>query len=114
MWANLAAEEYMELYFKELISKDASLEKLVDDLERVVQGVDDFAKAIGVDLADRTRSDVALRLHRLKSGCQRINTEIISRARATDRLVRRNPYVFLGAAVLAGMLVGLKLGLRHN
>ena len=37
----------MEVYFKELISKDSSLDKLVDDLERVVQGADDLAKSIG-------------------------------------------------------------------
>lgn len=105
----------MELYFKELISEDASLEKLVDDLERVVQGVDDFARAIAVDLPEHTRSDVARRLHRLKENCQRINSEIISKARATDKLVRKKPYIFLGAAVLVGMIFGVKLGpkLRH-
>ena len=104
----------MELYFKELISKDASLEKLVDDLERVVQGVDDFAKAIGVDLAEHARDDVARRLHRLKEGCQRISSEIISKARATDRLVRKNPYAFVGAAVLVGLIVGASAGSKYN
>ena len=43
----------MEVYFKQLISKDASLDKLVDDLERVVQGADDFAKSLGDKLAER-------------------------------------------------------------
>jgi len=31
----------MELYYKDLISEDASLEKLVDDLMLVVQGAND-------------------------------------------------------------------------
>jgi ElaB/YqjD/DUF883 family membrane-anchored ribosome-binding protein len=100
----------MELYFKELISEEASLEKLVDDLERVVQGVDDFAKAIGVDLTEDTRSDVARRLQRLKAGCERIRSGIVSKVRATDRLVRKNPYVFVAIAVLAGMVAGIKSG----
>jgi ElaB/YqjD/DUF883 family membrane-anchored ribosome-binding protein len=100
----------MELYFKELISEEASLEKLVDDLERVVQGADDFAKAIGVELSAGARSDVARRLQRLKAGCEQIKSRIISRARATDRLVRKNPYAFVAAAVLAGTVVGVKLG----
>lgn len=104
----------MELYFKELISEEDSLEKLVDDLERVVQGVDDFAKAIGMDLPAHARSDVALRLNRLKENCQRINSEIISRARATDRLVRKKPYIFLGAAVLVGMIVGAAMAKRNR
>ena len=104
----------MELYFKELISKEASLEKLVDDLERVVQGADDFAREIGGDLAEHARNDISLRLHRLKEGCQRINSEIISKARATDRLVRKNPHIFVGAAVLAGLIVGAGVGLKCN
>lgn len=104
----------MELYFKELISKEASLEKLVDDLERVVQGADDFAKAIGVDLAASAHSDVARRLHRMKENCQRISSAIVSKARDTDRVVRKNPYVFVGAAVLVGMIVGVGLGWKHN
>ena len=103
----------MELYFKELISKEATLEKLVDDLERVVQGADDFAREIGADLAEHARNDVARRLRRMKEACQRINSELISRARATDRLVRKNPYVFVGAAILVGMAVGAGLGLKH-
>lgn len=104
----------MELYFKELISKEASLEKLVDDLERVVQGVDNFAKAMGVEMAAPAQNDVVRRLRRLKESCQRINSEIVSKARATDRLVRKNPYIFLGGAALLGMVVGAGLKLKRN
>ena len=104
----------MELYFKELISEEASLEKLVDNLERVVQGADDLAKAIGVDLNERTRSELVGRLHRLKESCQRLRLEIVAKARATDRLVRKRPYVFLGAAVLLGAVVGYGLGRKNS
>ena len=37
----------MELYYKDLISEEASLERLVDDLMLVVQGADQFADASG-------------------------------------------------------------------
>jgi ElaB/YqjD/DUF883 family membrane-anchored ribosome-binding protein len=97
----------MEVYFKELISKEASLEKLVDDLERVVQGADDFVTAIGA--AADPHHEVTRRVHRLKERCLRINSEILSKARATDKLVRARPYVFVGAAVLAGLFVGLRI-----
>jgi len=100
----------MEVYFKELISKDASLEKLVDDLERVVQGADNFAKSIGVNLAEYPRTELAHRLRHLKESCQELNQEIRARAQATDRMVRKNVYSFIGAAALLGIFTGFKLG----
>lgn len=100
----------MEVYFKELISEEASLEKLVSDLERVVQGMDDFAKAIGMDLPAHSRSELAQRLQRLKETCQRLKSQIAAKARDTDRIVRQHPYSFLGAAVVLGFFVGSGLG----
>jgi ElaB/YqjD/DUF883 family membrane-anchored ribosome-binding protein len=100
----------MEVYFKGLISKDTSLDKLVDDLERVVQGADDFAKSLGTKLAEQP--EIAQRLRRLKDGCQRINEDIIEGAQATDRFVRKNPYSFLGAAAIIGLCVGFTLSRR--
>lgn len=104
----------MEVYFKELISEDSILEKLVDDLEGVVHGAEDFADAMGVNAAEHPRHEIARRLHRLKENCQRINFEIASKARATDRRVRRHPYVFVGAAALLGIVAGAGLGLRRS
>jgi ElaB/YqjD/DUF883 family membrane-anchored ribosome-binding protein len=100
----------MEVYFKQLISKDSSLDKLVDDLERVVQGADDLAKSLGTKLAEHP--DLAHRVQKLREGCERINEEIIERAQATDRLVRKNPYYFIGGAVLLGMLFGARFASR--
>lgn len=97
----------MEVYFKELISKDASLDKLVDDLERIVQGADDLAKSLGPKLAERP--ELAQRLNQLKERCHRINEEIIEGAQATDRFVRRNPYPFIGGALLLGMFAGFRV-----
>jgi ElaB/YqjD/DUF883 family membrane-anchored ribosome-binding protein len=98
----------MEVYFKELISKDASLDKLVDDLERIVQGADDFAKSLaGTKLAGHP--EIARRVERLKESCERINQDIVEGAHATDRFVRKNPYYFIAGAILLGMLVGTKL-----
>lgn len=102
----------MEVYFKELISKEASLEKIVDDLERVVQGVDDFAKSIGPNVADYPHTEIAQRLQRIKQTCQRMNREIVSGAQATDRAVRANPYPFLWGALLVGIFAGARLS-RH-
>jgi len=96
----------MEVYFKELISKENSLEKLVDDLERVVQGADDLAKSIGVNPAESSQHPVAQRLHALKEHCERMKQRVLEHAEETDRFVRKNAYSFLAVAGLLGMLVG--------
>ncbi len=106
----IAQADIMEVYFKELISKESSLDKLVDDLSRVVQGADDLAKSLGPKLAQRP--DLALRVEKVREGCERINQEIVQGARATDKFVRSNPYYFIGGAVLLGLLIGAKLPSR--
>jgi ElaB/YqjD/DUF883 family membrane-anchored ribosome-binding protein len=101
----------MEVYFKELISKDASLDKLVEDLERVVQGADDFAKSLaGTKLAEHP--EITHRVRRLKDRCERINREILESAHATDRFVRKYPYSFVGGALLLGVVAGALLSTR--
>lgn len=104
----------MEVYFKELISKENSLEKLVDDLERVVQGADDLAKSIGVDITETPQHPVAQRLHTLKERCEAMKQSLLERAQQTDRMVRKNPYSFLFAAGVLGMAVGAGLAYRRR
>ena len=102
----------MELYYKDLISEEATLEKLVDDMLNVVQGVDELAEAAGATLQSSQKEEVTSRLQRLKESCTRIRDQAVSRARATDRIVRGNPYAFAGIAFAAGMLAGVLAG-RH-
>ncbi|MGN6553491.1 MAG: hypothetical protein ACTHLW_07190 [Verrucomicrobiota bacterium] len=96
----------MELYFKDLISEDASLEKLVDDLSRVIHGADDYAKAIGATVSPETRDEVTGRLAELRQNCRRLKQQAMSGARATDKLLRARPYSFLAVTFAAGLLVG--------
>jgi ElaB/YqjD/DUF883 family membrane-anchored ribosome-binding protein len=100
----------MEVYFKELISKDASLDKLVEDIERVVQGADDLAKSLGTTLAEQP--EIAERLQQLKNNCQSLKEEIVARAQATDRFVRKNPYSFIAGAAVLGMFAGFYFSRR--
>jgi ElaB/YqjD/DUF883 family membrane-anchored ribosome-binding protein len=99
----------MELYFKDLISEDSSLEKLVDDLSRVVQGADDFAKALGPNVAAETRHEVASRLDRLKDNYARLKQQTLMSARATDKLLRKYPYSSLAMTFGLGLFLGLAL-----
>jgi ElaB/YqjD/DUF883 family membrane-anchored ribosome-binding protein len=99
----------MEVYFKDLISEDASLEKLVDDLSRVVQGADDFAKAIGEEVPEHTRREVAGKLDHLKARCQSLKNQAMAGAKATDKIVRTNPYASLAVIFGLGLFLGARL-----
>jgi ElaB/YqjD/DUF883 family membrane-anchored ribosome-binding protein len=95
----------MELYYKDLISKDASLEQLVDNLTLMVQGADELAQATGSGVPEEHKVEIATRLARLKHRCNQIKKQAISSALATDKLIRQYPYSFAGFAFAAGLLI---------
>jgi len=99
----------MELYYKDLISKEGSLERLVDDLMRVVQGADELAQATGIHLPEEKRRELRTRLERLKEQCARLKKQAVAGARATDQLLRQHPYSSLGVAFGCGLLAGALL-----
>jgi len=96
----------MEVYYKDLISKDASLEKLVDDLSLVVQGAEEFAKAAGEELHPEHKIELTSRLNRLKEGYRNVRERAAGGVALTDKVLRRNPYTFAGVAFALGMITG--------
>ena len=103
----------MELYFKDLISKESSLDKLVDDLSLLVQGADDFDRAVGPSLSRQTREEVASRVHRLKESCHRIRQQAALSARATDKFLRKYQYSSLAIIFTLGLAIGAKARSRR-
>ncbi len=103
----------MELYFKDLISEEASLEKLVDDLMLVVQGADEFAAAAGASLQPGKKEEILSRLQQLKVGCRRIADQAIATALATDKVLHQYPYSSAGFAFAFGLLIGALVGRRR-
>jgi ElaB/YqjD/DUF883 family membrane-anchored ribosome-binding protein len=99
----------VELYYKDLISKDASLEQLVDDLMLVVQGADEFVQAAGVNLPAAKKEEITTRLQRLKESCGRIKQRMVTGALAADRVVHDYPYSSMGFAFGAGLVAGVLL-----
>jgi ElaB/YqjD/DUF883 family membrane-anchored ribosome-binding protein len=99
----------MELYYKDLISEEASLEKLVDDLMLLVQGANELVEAAGAGLPAQPREEVTSRLRQLKDTCRRLQQQAVQSARATDRMLRRYPYSALGVAFGIGLLAGVIL-----
>lgn len=98
----------MEVYFKDLISKESSLDKLVDDLSRIVQGADDLAEAMESTLPADRREQLEHRLNSLKANCSRIREQAMVGARATDKLLRDNLYSSLIVTFGLGLLLGAK------
>jgi ElaB/YqjD/DUF883 family membrane-anchored ribosome-binding protein len=96
----------MELYYKDLISEEASLEKLVDDLMRVVQGACDFAEAAGANLEADRHKEITTHLARLKESCRHIKAHAKATALAADQVLRRYPYSSAGFAFAAGLVAG--------
>jgi ElaB/YqjD/DUF883 family membrane-anchored ribosome-binding protein len=96
----------MEVYYKELISADASLDKLIDELTRVVQGADELAEAARAHLPAEANQKIGTSLERLKQSCNRLKDNALAGAAATDRILRRHPYSALGIAFGLGLLTG--------
>lgn len=99
----------MEVYFKNLISEDGSLEKLVDDLEGVVQGADQFAATVAPNLPEPSRAELTQRVTRLKNNYERVKQQASAGVRATDKVVRAYPYWTIGAGLVAGFFIGRRL-----
>jgi ElaB/YqjD/DUF883 family membrane-anchored ribosome-binding protein len=91
----------MEVYFKDLISKEASLDKLVDDLMLVVQGAEEIADAAAASLPPEKHEELKTRLQRLKEACRIIKQQTISTAVAADKVLHRYPYSSIGLASLS-------------
>lgn len=104
----------MELYYKDLISEEASLEKLVDDLMLVVQGADEFVQAAGASLGELPKEELTTRLHRLKESCRKVKESAKASALAADKLMHQYPYSAAGFALAVGLLTGVLLARRFS
>jgi len=96
----------MELYYKDLISEEASLEKLVDDLMMVVQGADEFVQAAGSAFGGPQKQEITTRLQRLKESSRRIERQAVDSALAVDKVLHQYPYSAVGFAFAFGLLAG--------
>lgn len=103
----------MELYFKDLISRDASLESLVDNLTQMVEGADEFVEEAGASWKNQPIQELATRLNRFKRSCRRIKADATAGVQATDRLLRHYPYWATGFALALGMATGAILHRRR-
>ena len=102
----------MEVYFKNLTSEEISTEKLVEDLTTLVEDAEQLVRATGASLGEASRQELMTALQRLKARAQQVRQRAVASARATDRLIRDNPYrslaVVFGLGMVAGMIVNAR------
>jgi len=99
----------MEVYFKNLTSEEISTEKLVEDLTTLVEDAEQLVRATGASIGEASRQELMTALQRLKARAQQVRQRALASARATDRLIRDNPYrslsIVFGLGMVAGMIV---------
>jgi len=92
-----------------------NIERLADDLRSIIRHGEDLVRDIPRDLNDKmrdTRDQFSRALETAKGTCKRLEHRTMAGARATDEQVHEKPYPFIGAALAAGVLIGLLLGRR--
>ena len=91
-------------------ANEASTEKLVTDLKRVVHDsevfLQDSAGAVG-EKAHALRERLAETLESAKVACRRLEEKAIEGAKATDKVIREHPYQSIGVAFGSGLLIGV-------
>ena len=96
-------------------TEQVNREKLAQDLKTVMRDAEDLIKATAGELSEKTK-EARQRLASAIQSAQTTLTDIEARARegarATDRLIRENPYPSLGIAFFGGLLLGALINRR--
>lgn len=94
---------------------EQSTEKLLQDLREVVRDGEELLKAGAEDLGERgsaAREKLAAALEVARETQRRLQERAMAGAKATDQLIRANPYQAVGIAFGVGLLVGVLAGRR--
>ena len=97
----------METYFSNMTAEEGTKEKLVKDLVTLVRDAEELVRATGGDLADKSKTELAAALERVKASCGRLQTRAAAGARQADQIIREYPYQSIGIAFGVGLLIGV-------
>jgi ElaB/YqjD/DUF883 family membrane-anchored ribosome-binding protein len=89
---------------------EASTEKLLRDLKAVVHDGEELLKAGARGLSDRgaaARERLAAALEVAKDTQRKLQQQVVSGAKATDKVIREHPYESVGLAFGIGVLLGI-------
>jgi ElaB/YqjD/DUF883 family membrane-anchored ribosome-binding protein len=94
---------------------EASMERLLRDLQNVVRDGEELLRAGVDDLSEKgvaARERLAAALEVAKETRRRLEERAVAGAKATDRLVREHPYQSVGAAFGIGLIIGVLVNRR--
>jgi len=92
-----------------------STEKLLNDLKAVVNDGEQLLRAGAHELSERgmaARERLAEALEAAKETQRKLQERAVAGAKATDKLIRENPYQSIGVAFGIGMLIGVLINRR--
>lgn len=99
----------------ELSEFQETKEQLIEDLKLVAEDAEELIRATGGEVAEKTR-EIRERLKAVledaREACARLEDQAAAGVRATDRVIRDNPYASIGIALGAGFLIGCLLKRR--
>ena len=84
--------------------------KLADNLKSVTEDAEHFVRETSSGLSEKARearARLTASLASAKAGLSRINEKAVEGAKATDRVIRANPYQSIGVAFGIGILIGV-------
>jgi len=85
-------------------------DRITTDLKRIVRDSEallhDSADAMG-DKARDARARLAEIVETAKATCRRMEDKAVEGVKATDRVIRENPYQSIGIAAAVGLLIGV-------
>ena len=96
---------------------EARVESLVKDLKSLSRDAEDLVKAAGNDVSDTAREArrrLASALESARESCSELQEKARNGARATDKLIRHNPYPTAGIAFGIGLLIGVLATIRRS
>src|SRR5689334_16582261 len=104
----------MEVFFKNLTSDEVSTEKLVEDLANLVHDAEKLVNATTANITEASRQELMTSLERVKVRAEQVKKQAVAGARATDRMIRNNPYRSLALVFGVGMLAGMIVNRRRD
>jgi ElaB/YqjD/DUF883 family membrane-anchored ribosome-binding protein len=91
--------------------------KLAQDFKSVTQDAENFVRETGSGLSEKARearARLTASLASARAGLTKLNEKAIQGAKATDRVIRANPYQSIGVAFGVGVLLGVLLTRRNG